>query len=142
VSAGTSGVGPETPPLPVQLSVEAIARLRSARGWARMLAIMGFVFAGLLALVLLAALGKMKSGLPSGELMLGYVSVALMVIATVAGSALLFGYASALERFFRGGEPALTHAFRSFRQQLALWTVLIGLMSAVSLLSAVKRLLH
>jgi hypothetical protein len=134
---------------PVHLSNETITRLREASGWSRFVAIAGFVLSGLLALglIALAAVFLLEparlwgTGTGNGELVLVFVPLALLLIATLSGAALVWGYGKGVSQFFTHGEPSLTRGFKSLRHFLTLSTILMALTSALKLLTVLGKLM-
>ena len=135
------------PPPPVTLSARAIERLRGAAGWARFMAILGFVMSGLIALVAIGLVWAFfamsnRFGLGNGELVLIFMPITICLLAGVSVSALLWGYGGNVSAFLQRGEPALTRSFRNLRYFLALWTVIYVLSAIVSALTTIWKLLR
>jgi len=134
------------PPSPVILSPQAIERLRGAAGWARFLAILGFIMCGLLALAAIALLwaffgtnGRLPLG--NGEMVLIFMPLTIFLVAGLSASALLWGYGGNASAFLQRGEPALTRSFRNLRYFLVLWTVSYVLSVLLSALMTIRKLL-
>jgi hypothetical protein len=133
------------PPPPVTLSEQAIDRLRGAAGWARFLAILGFVMCGIL---VLAAIGLLwvffgmnaRVPLGNGEMVLIFMPLTICLLAGFSGAALLWGYGGNITAFLQRGEPALTRSFRSLRYFLVLWTLTYVLSVLVSALTTFWKL--
>ena len=134
---------------PVRLSHESITRLREASGWSRFVAIAGFVLSGLLALALIALVAVLLLeparllglGRGNGELVLVFVPVALLLVATLSGAALVWGYGKGVSQFFTQGEPSLTRGFKSLRHFLTLSTILMALTSLLKLITVLGKLM-
>ena len=109
-------------------------RLRVASRWARFVAILGFVAAGLCLLAVIGLLVGFESiGL---ALRLAFVVAACLLAAPlIAGSALVIGYGNQVARAFHEGAPALERAMRSLRNYFRVWTILSALAALFSLYS-------
>ena len=131
---------------PVHLSSQTVTRLREASSWSRFVAIVGFVLSGLLALALLAVgvvtlIEPARMGVGNGELVLVFIPLALLLVATLSGAALVWGYGRGVSQFFTQGEPSLTRGFKSLRHLFTLSTILMALTSLLTLISAIGKLM-
>jgi len=131
----TSAAIASTASAPAELTDQEIAQLRSAAGWARFVAVVGFILSAVAAFIFVA----FKITGTGGEF--GSTTFALYFAITVIGvavaAALILGYGQNVLAFFRHGDPALAQAFRRLRLFFTLWT-LIG---AIDILFEVVSLL-
>ncbi len=134
---------------PVRLSDETVTRLREASGWSRFIAIAGFVLSGLLALAMIALVAVLLLeparllgvGMGNGELVLVFIPLALLLVVTLSGAALVWGYGKGVSQFFTHGEPSLTRGFKSLRHFLTLSTILMALTSVLKLITVLGKLM-
>jgi hypothetical protein len=127
-----SDAAPSRPPL--VLSEEATRHLGRARGWAQFVAVVGFVFAGLLGLGLVASAIRAPGG---GKMVFVAVTFAVLGGACALLAALAWGYAKGLVAFGAGDRGGLVAAFQSLRQ---LW-VALAICQGLALLAGVGSLL-
>jgi hypothetical protein len=110
-----------------EVPAEAVEALRETRPWVTLIAVMGFIGAGLMVLLGLAmmAMGKgLGRGIPAS---LGFVYVIIAAL-YVLPSVLLLRYSSSIGRLLEGaGTPALVDALRN---QKAFWRA-VGIMTLV-----------
>jgi len=127
--------GEAQPPQPVELSGTQIQQLRNASGWARFLAIAGFIVTGVLALGLIAIVVKMR-----GRLSIGNKSTVIGLGVTGAAATLLWLYGRDVRAFFGRGEPSLTPAFRRLRVFFKVWAIYVGLSTAMDVAALLGKL--
>jgi hypothetical protein len=121
---------------PAELFEEEIGQLRSASGWARFIAVAGFIVAGVFGLALgLGAAASDQLGITSTVILMWIVGVVFIG----AAAQQLFGYSRNVRSFLAGDGPALPRAFRSLRHVFALtclYMVLTVAMEGLRLLGA------
>ena len=117
----TSATTALTTPAPVELSEQEVAQLRRTAGWARLVAIIGLVLYGLIALMSFAVQITNRAGeLASLTFAL---SLTIAILGGVVAATMVLGYAQNVLSFFRHGAPALAQAFRRLKLFFMLWTL-------------------
>jgi hypothetical protein len=124
IADGDNTVDPEL----VELPPNVLAQLRTAGGWARFVGIVSFVLTGLAGMTWVALLVVQASQETSAAHFAGFMFpfVAAFVVAGSAAS-LTWRYGQDAVAFSIHGAPAPARAFRSLRQLVILWTIIVAL---------------
>jgi hypothetical protein len=134
-----------TPPLPGTLALTAddLEALDKARGWARFMAIVGFIGCGLFGILMLVSLVAMLV-LPTG----GAAPAAGMGAVTLFGvgfglvySGLLMRYASGVAKHVSGDSTALARAFSAVKILWVITVVSYSLSIVITLIMMVAQML-
>ena len=136
----TAGAAPATTATPLVLSDAAVEHLAKARFWARLEAVFGFIYTGMLALggALLAVIPRPPGGGPSLIVM---VPILFGLAGLLALSSMLFWtYGGRLAAFGRGQAGALVPAFRSLRHIWILFAVSYGLSLLATVVLVVMKI--
>lgn len=130
------------PPKSVELSLPTLARLRRGGSWARLVAVISFVFgASTIAGYASTFAGWPKEfAEPKTPMTVVDLTAIPMLISLVGGGVLLWGYARNVAAFFRQDESALTRSFRNLRYWVTLWTFGLALMTALNAVLAWSKL--
>ena len=107
---------------PLVLTTDDLAALDKARGWARFIAIVGFIGCGLGGLVMVLSLAVSAKAAGAGAGIVVAVTGLVGVGFGVAYFALLLRYASGVAGHARGDSTALARAFWGFK---VLWIITV-----------------
>lgn len=128
--------GPQPSGTLLALSPADLERLRRAAGWARFIAIVGFTFSALFALVAaLIVTRRLPGSLGISIEIMGAISAA----GIAAASILLWAYAQNVAALFTEGEPALARAFRNLRHFFTLWTLTVAFDTITTMVSMLGK---
>jgi hypothetical protein len=128
---------------PVELTAHDLARLRQAGSWARIIAVTGFVWAGLFGLGYLALMLALVSHLRAfvTARLVAVCAPVVLVLAGCAGAAWLAGgYGRNVGSRLGQGEPALARAFRSLRNLFRLVTLFAALALTLRVVSVIAKI--
>jgi len=119
----------ETPASPpAALFEDEIAQLRSASGWARFIAVAGFIVASVFGLALgLVVAASDQMGITSIVILMWIFGVVFIG----ATAQQLFAYSRGVRSFLAGDGPALPRAFRNLRHVFALTCLYMALTVAM-----------
>jgi hypothetical protein len=127
-------------PEPLELPPNTLARLRIAGGWARFVAIVSFVLTGLAGMAGVAML-VVQAGQETSPAYFAGLMFPLLVVLVIAGGAasLTWRYGQDAVAFSARGKPPLAPAFRSLRQLLILWLIVVALATTWKIISVLAK---